>query len=275
MRLPFRTLVLGGGGVKGILHVGALLELSKHQSLEFPNGVYGSSIGSIVATYVAFGLPMKKASELVRKYLSFDEILPKFDFESVAAAFSAKGVGGMDLFEKQVLGLFDDAGLDIRTKTIADASMPLYIVACNLTDGVPALFSNKVPILDALKASCCLPGAFKPYELYGKAYIDGDIILPSIACIVPKIEDDTLILVLPKRRQCILTPRRIETMSPVDYISEIHTLRMRVSQLFNANPQTIMLRYPNLESSSDLSTMDIPEILLSAGRQLRVFLGPQ
>lgn len=273
MRLPFRKLVMSGGGVKGILHVGALLELSKHQSLEFPDGVYGSSIGSVVATYVAFGLPMEKAQELIQKYLSFEAILPTFDFESVAAAFSAKGVGGMECFEKQVLALFDDAGLDIRTKTMAEASMPLYIVTSNITDGVPSLFSDKVPVLDALKASCCFPGAFRPYELYGKAYIDGDILLPSISCIVPNIQEDTLILVLPKRRQCILTPRRIETMSPVDYISEIHTLKMRTGQMFHKNSQTVSLSYPKLESSSDVSQMDIPDILLSAGSQLRVFLG--
>ena len=273
MRLPFRKLGLSGGGVKGILHVGALAELSNHQALNFPKGVYGASIGSVVATYVAFGLPIEKGSDLVGKYLSFDEILPIFDFESVSAAFSAKGVGGMDSFEKQIVALFDEAGLDIRGKTIADAHMPLYIVATNLTDGVPAILSGKVPLLDALKASCCLPGAFKPYELYGKAYIDGDILLPSISCIVPKIEEDTLILVLPKRRQCILTPRQIESMSPVDYIREIHTIQMRIGHMFNNNSQTLSLRYPKLESSSDLSQMDIQDILRSAGTQLRVFLG--
>jgi hypothetical protein len=218
---------------------------------------------------------MEKAHDLIQKYLSFEAILPTFDFQSVATAFSAKGVGGMESFEKQVLALFDDVGLDIRTKTMAEASMPLYIVASNLTDGVPSLFSDKIPVLDAVKASCCFPGAFRPYELYGKAYIDGDILLPSISCIVPKIEEDTLILVLPKRRQCILTPRRIETMSPVDYVSEIHTLRMRAGQMFHNNSQTVSLSYPKLESSSDLSQMDISNILLSAGTQLRVFLGTQ
>ena len=201
--------------------------------------------------------------------------MPTFDFSSVATAFSTKGVGTMDLFEKQILALFDEAGVDIRTKMISDASMPLYILASNLTDGVPSVFSNKVPILDALKASCCIPGAFRPYELYGKAYIDGDILLPSISCIVPNIQEDTLILVLPKRRQCILTPRRIETMSPVDYISEIHTLKMRAGQMFHNNSQTVSLTYPKLESSSDLSQMDISDILLSARSQLRVFLGTQ
>jgi len=273
MRLPFRTLVLGGGGSKGILHIGALIELSKYQRLEFPNGVYGSSIGSVVATYVAFGLSMENAPNLIKKHLSFQSILPTFDFASVTTAFSTKGVGTMESFEKHIIALFDEAGVDIRTKTISDASMPLYIVASNLTDGIPSLFSDKVPVLDALKASCCIPGAFRPYKLYGKAYVDGDLLLPSIANIIDNIDDDTLIFVLPKRRRHILTPRRIETMSPVDYISEIHTLKMRVGQMVARTPQTLMLRYPGLESSSDLSDMNTSDILLSAGRQLRMFLG--
>ena len=272
MQLPFRKLVLSGGGSKGVLHVGALLELSKHQPLVFPKGVYGSSIGSVVATYVAFGLSMENAPNLIEKHLSFKAIMPTFDFASVATAFSTKGVGTMDLFEKQILALFDEAGLDIRAKMISDASMPLYIVASNLTDGVPSVFSNKVPILDALKASCCIPGAFRPYELYGKAYIDGDIMLPSIANLMKPVEDDTLIFILPKRRRHILTPRRIESMSPVDYISEIHTLKMRVGQMVSNTPQTVFLRYPELDSNSDLSQFNIPDILLSAGLEVDRFL---
>jgi predicted acylesterase/phospholipase RssA len=272
MRLPFRKLVLGGGGSKGILHVGALLELSKHQPLVFPNGVYGSSIGSLVATYVAFGLPMKNAPNLLQKHLSFQAIMPTFDFASVASAFSTKGVGNMDLFEKHILALFDEVGLDIRNKVLSEAIMPLYIIASNLTDGVPSVFSDKIPILDALKASCCIPGAFRPYELYGKAYIDGDILLPSITNILKSVEEDTLIFILPKRRRHNLTPRRIESMSPVDYISEIYTLKVRVSQMVSKTPQTLFLKYPELHSTSDLSKFNVADILLSAGLQFDRFL---
>lgn len=272
MRLPFRTLVLGGGGVKGILHVGALLELAKHQPLYFQEGVYGSSIGSVVATYIAFKLPIERAQALIQKYLSFQAILPTFDFMSVTNAFATKGVGTMDQFEKQVLSLFDDAGIDMREKTLSEASMPLYVVASNLTDGTPTVFSKKIRVLDALKASCCVPGAFRPYELYGKAYIDGDILLPSITSILPSVDPETLILVLPKRRQCKLTPRQIETMSPIDYIREIHTLKVRVGHIVCKNDQTLMLRYPKLESSSDLAEFDVEDVLRSAGGQLNRFL---
>ena len=44
--------------MKGIMYIGALRELSRHQELVFPDGVYGVSVGAIVGTYIAFGLPL-------------------------------------------------------------------------------------------------------------------------------------------------------------------------------------------------------------------------
>ena len=71
MSVLFYRLALGGGGAKGILHIGALQELSKFQPLYFQNGIYGSSIGSIIATYVAFGLPIDNMVPLLKKYLVY------------------------------------------------------------------------------------------------------------------------------------------------------------------------------------------------------------
>ena len=50
---------------------------------------------------------------------------------------------------------------------------------------------------------------------------------------------------------------------------------MRVGQMTAKTSQTLMLSYPKLESSSDLSEFDVSDILLSAGGKLRVFLGPE
>jgi predicted acylesterase/phospholipase RssA len=272
MRLPFRTLALAGGGMKGVLHIGALRELEKRQPLIFPDGVYGSSVGSIIGTYVAFGIPLDKAPALIKSHMSINSIFPPLQVNSIANAFTTKGVCGLEHLESQLLKVFDAGGLDIRTAKISDARMPLYIVASNLTTGVPSLFSGNVPLLDALKASCCFPGAFRPYELYGNLYIDGDILTPCISSVLPRIDSETLILGLKKLRKYKLTPRQVESMSPFDYIREIHTLGLRMAQKFHMNDQTLLLQYPNLESSSDISGMDLDDMLSSAGRQLAGFL---
>ena len=73
--------------MKGILHVGVLQELSNHQPLYFPDGVYGSSIGSILAAYVAFGLPVDKMIPLVEKYLKLENIAPTPNFNHLMNSF--------------------------------------------------------------------------------------------------------------------------------------------------------------------------------------------
>ena len=98
--IRFRKIALGGGGVKGLLHLGALQELAKHQLLEFPDGVYGSSIGAIIGTYIAFKLPLEKGVYLTKKYLNSDRIFPE---TCVSDIFETKGIFTMDMFEDAIV----------------------------------------------------------------------------------------------------------------------------------------------------------------------------
>ena len=89
MSLPFRKLALSGGGMKGILHIGALLELQKYQKLDFPEGIYGSSIGAVIATYIAFGLPLNsKLLTLISEKFYVENVIPPLNFKDVSSTFS-------------------------------------------------------------------------------------------------------------------------------------------------------------------------------------------
>lgn len=271
MSVVFRRLALGGGGAKGILHIGALQELSKQQSLEFPNGVYGSSIGSILATYIAFGLPIDNTIPLLKKYLVFEKIAPKPNFAQMAKSLSTKGMYDMDSFEKLLIDFFQDAGLDIRDKKILDAKMPLYIVSSNITKGIPTIFSNDIPILSALKCSCCIPGVFRPQALYGQLYVDGDMFTPAISKIIPK-DETTLILNLKKQNATIMTPQNIESISPLEYIGNLYLMTM--TQFYNAQKDNsaVSLFHPKLYSSTAIEDIDIDDVLQVGRQQLRRFL---
>ena len=269
MSLPFRTLGLGGGGIKGVLHIGALLELSKHQELKFPNGVYGSSIGSIIATYIAFELPIDKMVPLIKEYLSTSRITPSFKLEFLSSAFSTKGLYPMDVFESSLTEMFNKAGLDIKNRKIGDANMPLYIVSSNISKGVPTIFSKNIPIIDALKCSCCIPGIFRPVELYGQLYVDGNIFSPCITSVMPK---DALILTLLKQRKSIITPSLIESMSPITYLKELYTMSSQITHNSLITKNTVCLYYPNLYSDSDLSDFNIDDILEKSAQSLNHFI---
>ena len=104
MSLPFRALGLNGGGVKGILHVGVLLELQKRQPLVFPDGVYGVSVGSIIGTYIAFGLPLDM--DILKDAFRVSSFIPEPDYTNLPQMISLKGVFPMDTFEKSVVNIF-------------------------------------------------------------------------------------------------------------------------------------------------------------------------
>jgi NTE family protein len=271
MSVVFRRLALGGGGAKGILHIGALQELSSRQSLEFPNGVYGSSIGSILATYVAFGLPIENTVPLLKKYLVFEKIAPKPNFAQMAKSLSTKGMYDMDSFETLLLDFFQEAGLDLKDKKICDAKMPLHIVASNITKGIPTIFSGNIPVLSALKCSCCIPGVFRPQALYGQLYVDGDMFTPAISKLVPKHET-TLILNLKKQNPTVMTPQNIESISPLEYIGNLYLMTM--TQFYNAqkDQDAVSLFHPKLFSTTPLDEIDVDDVLQVGKLQLRRFL---
>ena len=269
MSLPFRTIGLGGGGIKGILHVGALLELAKHQELKFPDGIYGCSIGSIIATYVAFELPIQMMVPLMKEYLSMDKVTPKFRLEHLSSIFSTKGLYPMNEFEISITNMFERAGLEIQNKKIADAHMPLYIISSNITKGIPSVFSKEVSLIDAIKCSCCIPGLFQPIELYGQLYVDGNLFAPCINAVMPK---GSFAMTLLKQRKHSITPSLLDSMSPISYLDELHTMTSRLFHNASLTENTLCLSYPNLHSDSDLTDFNTDDILEKAGTLLNEFI---
>jgi predicted patatin/cPLA2 family phospholipase len=268
MFVPYRKLALGGGGMKGILHVGILQELEKYQKLYFPDGIYGCSIGSILATCVAFEIPL--STDLVKKYLNFESVIPEATMEMVTGLFTTKGLFSMDLFEKILVEFFDSVGIDIRSKVLNDARMPLFVVTSNITKGIPTILSKNVSILDALKCSCCIPVIFKPQALYGQLYVDGGLFTPCLSTLVP----DALSLVLTKKRTALMTPDTIEEISPIDYVRQIYSMSMnQFYKQVKDNKNILALEYPNLTSDSDLNDFNMDEILSHCSKVLNDFLG--
>lgn len=244
--------------------------MAKYQTLEFPEGVYGCSVGSIVATCICFRIPLddKFVTEMT-KGISYSKVLPKPTFQDLTSIFANKGMFDMKQFEEVITDWFSRFDIDIRHKRIGDTEIPLYIVASNITKGVPTVFSKSVPILDALKCSCCIPGVFKPQELYGQLYVDGGLFLPSMTKIAP----DSLYLHLSKQKsEYRITPQNIGSISPVDFIKDIYVMAMTQYIGMLKNDNTIELEYPDLTSESDFEEFDIPDVLNVGALSMRRFL---
>ena len=162
--------------MRGCLHVGGLKALLEFQdTLEFPDGIYGYSIGAFIATAIAFRLSLAQIQTMMEETMNFDVLLPEMKLKAVLSLTTKCGLLPMDCVEKALVSSFLKQGIDLRTKTVGDAPQKLYIGASNFTTKRPVFFSGRVPILTALKASACIPLFFQPQVVYGNVYLDGGV----------------------------------------------------------------------------------------------------
>ena len=183
----WKSVALGGGGSRGGLLVGALAALEKEMGhLNFPDGIYGCSVGSIGAVGVGCGMNSSQLNTFFRDpSLTIGGVLPQLRLKHLNELTTKKGVFPMDEWCVKLEDCFERHGFPIRGKTLGQLPQPVKIVASNMTTLKPVLFSGDVLIIDALRASCCLPFLFQPQVVYNQVYVDGGVFTPCIAAIVP------------------------------------------------------------------------------------------
>jgi hypothetical protein len=211
----FKALALGGGGIRGFLIFGALKALQKQRgNLTFPDGVYGCSVGAVIATAIAFGLTYEQMEEVGYKFVNTSAFLPSYRHATILAFTQKKGLFTMDLMEELFLRIFDSVGIDLRGKIISDAPQKLYLVASNITTQKMTLLTGNIPLLAALKASCCLPFIYHPQVIHNQLYLDGGVYAENMTDAVPK---GTLIFDIAHIRQPVFTST-LESMSIFDMV---------------------------------------------------------
>jgi predicted acylesterase/phospholipase RssA len=178
----------------------------------------------------------------------------------------------MDVFTERMVELFQLAGVDIQNKKLKDADMPLYIISSNITKGIPAIFSDDVLVLEALRCSCCIPFLFQPQQKGDNLYVDGDILTPNLTSLC---SEDTFVINLDKQRKSSITPSQLESLSALDYAKELYSIVAAHNQKIQTSKNTLTLSYPNLYSDSELSEFDIEDILRYSRDKFRGFFGTE
>ncbi len=161
------ALVLAGGGSFGAVQAGMLRALVAHGLR--PDLVIGSSVGAINGAYFA-GAPNVEGVarlEAVWRELRRGAVFP-------LAWRSVLGLRGDQGFVVNPAGLRGLLEQHLGFDRLEQASLPLYVVATDLLDGVAVPLSSG-PAVDAVMASCAIPAVFPPVRIDGKFLIDGAI----------------------------------------------------------------------------------------------------
>lgn len=161
------SLILGGGGMRGLSHIGVIQCLEDHDM--YPQEIVGSSVGSIIAATWCAGMPIEEVREMALA-------LRRKDLFRVAHSDMAfKRMKSPALYLREPLQNIV-AGL-LGNITFKDLKYPLIVNTVDINSGAQIFWGTPglrdIKVADAVTASCALPGFLPPTEIEGKFYIDG------------------------------------------------------------------------------------------------------
>lgn len=192
----FTILCLNGGGVRGLLQVGALTVLGIEELYTvFTDGLYGISIGSIICTLIAFKFTMSEILDFA-KNLRLDELIEHPRLDHLLNIHTRMGIDTGERVYNFLKSVFHKKGLNIDSLRIGEADVPLYIIASDMTNTKTVIFNESVRVWDAIRASISLPLVFTPHILKGRSFVDGAVLCKSIVKLVPKSERHKMLALL-------------------------------------------------------------------------------
>jgi len=188
-----RALVLGGGGVAGISWELGILTGLLDTGLDVRGAdiIIGTSAGSAVGAQIASGTDLASlfASQLTPIEQSKERMVV-FDFARIMEAFGqAVAKAGPD--PKAMRAQIGAYALTVPTiseaerRVIIEARLPVHqwsechllIVAVDTETGEEYIIDREsgVPLVDAVAASCAVPGIWPPVTIAGHRYMDGGV----------------------------------------------------------------------------------------------------
>jgi len=241
-------LALGGGGARGLAHIGVLKVLERKK---IPiDLIVGTSIGALVGGAYASGSSPEKLQRKVEDFLNS----PDFRDSALKAFGMAHARGERGLAQKiqahlknyfyLIQAMFKPGILsnedfqktidyfipDIR---IEETLIPFRAVATDLVSGQQITFS-KGSLRQAVMASCAVPGAFAPLKEGEKLLSDG-----GITCLVPSSvarQEGADIVISVAVDRCMVNPPELRNVVDIYYrVSEIMGERLKGYELDQAD----------------------------------------
>lgn len=227
-------LVLSGGGVKAMAHIGLIEVLLENNIV--PNIISGTSAGAMIGAMYA-------ANHDPKNILTFFEETPMLK---------------MSLFARNKPGFLDsDKYVDYFGKYFLENSFealkyPLTIAATNILKAKITYF-NSGPLIKPIIASAALPPLFSPIEIEKELYSDGGV-LDNFPVVPIKNECDIIIgsFVNP-----VTEMEKHEINSTTDLLYRIYHIGMDVNAIKKFKHCDYVFSPPNLDEVGSIDTKSI------------------
>jgi NTE family protein len=240
-------LALGGGGARGLAHIGVLRVLEKE---EIPTDlIVGTSIGALVGGAYASGSSSDELQKKAEEYLNSNE----FRSSTIRAFEAAHAKGEIGLVQKietylrnhfyliQAMfkpGILSNEDFQVTIDyfipdiQIEETRIPFRAVATDLASGEEISFS-KGSLRQAVMASCAVPGAVAPLKEGARLLSDGGIICRVPSFVARREGADIVIAVVVDRG---IGSEELRTVVDVYFrVSEIMGERLKQYELAAAD----------------------------------------
>lgn len=201
-------LALGGGGARGMAHIGVLKILEEHKINI--GAMAGTSIGGLIgAVYLSGWSP----DALIDRFSKIDQ--PKLYGHMKGEEPSLLGLAGGTKILKELLG----------DRTFSDLKIPFAVTSVDIDSG-QTIEINKGRLIDAVLATIALPGIFPARRWGNRLLVDGGVGNPVPVDVVKKLKPGipVVAVVLTQARQASVSVPvpDIPGVAPViDYISQL------------------------------------------------------
>lgn len=170
------ALVLGAGASRGFAHIGVLKILEANK---IPvHMIIGTSAGSFVGSLYAYNndaFQLQKLSFAIEKGDIADLTLPDNGF--------IKGERLEEFINKS-----------LQNTPMEKLKIPFYAVAADIQSGKEVVFASG-NTGTAVRASCSIPGVFRPVKIADRMYVDGGVVSPVAVDAARRLGADIIIAV--------------------------------------------------------------------------------
>lgn len=223
-------LVLGAGSSKGFAHVGVLKILEAHK---IPiHMIVGTSVGSLVGALYAYGIgafELQKLSFQVEQKDIIDITFPENGF--------IKGEKLEEFINKT-----------LKNTPMEKLKIPFFAVATEIQNGEETIF-GRGNTGQAVRASCSIPGIFRPVKIGDKLFVDGGVVSPVAVDAAKRLGADVVIAVDISSSQERLPPKNtIETL-----LQSIHIMYAKLASIQVSKADVVIRPKVDHIGSSDFS----------------------
>ncbi|MBO5525575.1 MAG: patatin-like phospholipase family protein [Clostridia bacterium] len=174
-------LVLGGGGARGIAHVGFLQALDEEEI--YPDYIAGCSMGSIVGAAYASGMKPEQIKEIALNLKLKDIAKPNL------GGLRTMGLLKTEKIRDLLISVMGDITFD-------QLKIPFRCNAVDIMSGKAVTFSEG-SVIDAIIASSSIPSVFEPIKKNGMVLLDGGVLDRMPAQIVKDMGAERIVAVDP------------------------------------------------------------------------------